>query len=154
MNLKIKRLHPGATLPRYATEGAACFDLHALLEQDIGSEPDKPHPLIIKPGCAGQLRTGLAFEIPPGWVMEVFSRSGHGFKHGVRLVNSVGVIDADYRGEVQVALHNDGRGRFLVRHGDRIAQARLVPAPQVQMVEVEELSETARGAGGFGSTGA
>lgn len=85
--------------------------------------------------------------------MLIYSRSGHGFKHGVRLANAVGVIDSDYRGEVQVKLVNDGGMPFYVNKGDRIAQAMLVPVQQFQLAEVEDLSETARGAGGFGSTG-
>lgn len=143
--LKVKRLHPAAVLPRYATDGAACFDLVAIEGRTIGPER------------AGSIRTGLAFEVPPGHALMIYSRSGHGFKHGVRLANCVGVIDSDYRGEVMVALRNDtARGdgyAFSVLPGDRIAQAMLVQAPQVQLVEVQELGDTARGAGGFGSTG-
>lgn len=149
MKLKFKKLHPEAQKPVYATAGAACFDLHAVIEQDQHGEK----PRIITPGSSAHIRTGLAFEIPPGYVLAIYSRSGHGFKNGVRLVNAVGQIDADYRGEVQVGLHNDGRARFQVRHGDRIAQARLEPAPQIELEEVPDLRPTERGTGGFGSTG-
>lgn len=142
MQLKIKRLHPDAIIPRYQTDGAACFDLHVV---DVGAVP---------PGYSMEFRTGLSFEIPQGWAMLIYSRSGHGFKSGIRLCNSVGVIDADYRGAVGVRLHNDSNQPFTVHVGDRIAQAMLVQVPRVELVEVEELSETERGAGGFGSTGA
>lgn len=142
LNLKVKRLHKDAVLPRYATEGAACFDLHALEDGEAGA-------------CGGtvQCRTGLAFEVPPGHVMLIYSRSGHGFKNGVRLVNSVGVIDSDYRGEVSVKLKNDSPLRFNIEPGDRIAQAMIVPIPVVKIVEADTLTDTARGSGGFGSTG-
>src|SRR5690606_14138784 len=92
--------------------------------------------------------TGLAFEVPPGWVMLIFSRSGHGFNSNTRLANCVGVIDSDYRGEVKVKLTSDG-GFLKVYDGDRIAQAMLVPAVAVQLVEVDKLSATDRGEGGF-----
>lgn len=142
LNLKVKRLHQDAVLPKYATEGAACFDLHALEDGEAGA-------------CGGtvQCRTGLAFEIPAGHVMLIYSRSGHGFNYGVRLVNAVGVIDADYRGEVAVKLRNDSPLRFNVKAGDRIAQAMIVPVPVVNIVEADSLTDTARGSGGFGSTG-
>lgn len=144
IRLGVKRLHPDAILPQYQTAGAACFDLHALIEQ--GSDQ-------LINGEQGIYRTGLAFDIPPGWVLKVYSRSGHGFKHSVRLSNAVGVVDSDYVGEVMVALHNDGFDNLVVNHGDRIAQAMLEPAPSIELFEVDELTETARGANGFGSTG-
>lgn len=150
MNLNIQKLHGEAQEPVYSSDGAANFDLFAVVEQDINAEK----PLIITPGTSAHIRTGLAFEVPAGYVLEVFSRSGHGFKSSTRLSNCVGQIDSDYRGEVMVALHNDGRKRFQVRHGDRIAQARLVPVIRSTFSVVDKLSETARGAGGFGSTGA
>lgn len=150
MNLKFKKLHGSAQTPRHATPGAACFDLHAVLEDDVHLN----HGLTVHPGTSEVIRTGLAFEVPAGFVMLVYSRSGHGFKNGVRLSNSVGVIDSDYRGELKVALQNDGRAKFKVANGDRIAQAMLMPVPVVDLVEVDELSVTARGIGGLGSTGA
>ena len=143
MELKFKKLDPAAVTPSYGTTGAACFDLTAL---DNGT----PHP-----GDSQALiyRTGLSFQIPAGWAMEIHSRSGHGFKNALRLSNCCGVIDADYRGEVMVAIRGDGQQAVTFKAGDRIAQAKLVEAPQVQFSEVAELDSTARGAGGFGSTG-
>lgn len=148
MKLKIKKLRPGAVIPKYATVGAACFDLCAVINEI------KPVP--VYHGLPVTFATGLSFEIPEGWVMLIFSRSGHGFKSGVRLSNCTGVIDSDYRGEVGVKLtkDQDEAGAFEVHHGDRIAQAMLVQIPQVELIEVDELTETARGDGGFGSTGA
>lgn len=148
MQLKIKRLHPQAIIPEYQTAGAACFDLHALAEGGFGYEG-----LPVEFFDGATFKTGLAFEVPPGHVMLVFSRSGQGFKHDTRLANCVGVIDSDYRGEVLVRLTNDGAEPFIVNKGDRIAQAMLVPIPQVEFVLVEELSETERGTNGGGSTG-
>lgn len=150
MKLNVKKLHPDAIIPKYATPGAACFDLHAL-----GSEwkiNDQEFGEVVVRGTSRVFRTGLAFEVPPGWVMKIYSRSGHGFKNDTRLSNCVGIIDSDYRGEIQVKLRADGSG-LTVRPGDRIAQAMLVQAPQVELIEVEELSDTERGTGGFGSTG-
>lgn len=142
MKLKTKRLDPRAKLPTYATEGSACFDLTAITREVVNN--------------TALYRTGLAFEIPKGHVMLVYSRSGHGFKNDMRLANCVGVIDSDYVGEVMVKLTHDSYGSY---HdwpfvGDRVAQAMLVKLPTVEIVEVETLHETTRGTGGFGSTGA
>ena len=145
MLIKIRRLHPAAIIPSYGSDGAACFDLHAIVDDE---------PLEVRQGLTATFRIGLSFEIPDGHVMMVFSRSGHGFKSDVRLANCVGVIDADYRGELQVKLTADDGGKLTVRHGDRIAQAMIVPIPSVRFEEVAQLSKTERGAGGFGSTGA
>jgi dUTP pyrophosphatase len=142
MQVKIKKLHPNAVIPQYATTGAACFDLVSVNEVMI--TPGREHVA---------LKTGLAFEIPEGYVMMVYSRSGHGFKNGIRLANGTGVIDSDYRGEVMVKMHNDGSTALLVTAGERIAQAMIIPALQVELEVVDELSDTARGSGGFGSTG-
>ena len=145
MNLKICKTYSDAIVPKYATDGAACFDLHAITEKPME---------ILGPNESIVVRTGLAFEIPPGHVLMVFSRSGHGFKHGVRLANGTGIVDADYRGEVLVCLHNDNPDdAFVINHGDRIAQAMAVPVPRVTFNVVEQLSLTERGAGGFGSSG-
>ena len=146
MQVRFKKLSPQATVPTYAHNGDACFDIYAM--------GDMEKPVDIPPGRAATIPTGISFEVPMGYVMLIFSRSGHGFKHGVRLSNAVGVIDAGYRGEVQVALQNDGKGRFKVAHGDRIAQAMIIPRPVIELVEADELSDTSRGTGGFGSTGA
>lgn len=141
MQLEIKKLHPEARLPTYGTEGAACFDL-ATIEAGV-----------IEPGSSAVFRTGLAFGIPEGWMLAVYSRSGHGFKHGVRLVNGTGIIDSDYTGEMLVGLRNDGSLPISVRAGDRIAQAMLLPALRLNFREVDELKVTERAAKGFGSTG-
>jgi len=143
MKLKVKKLHPDAVIPKYATKGAACFDLHAL---DAKCE-------LIQRGFPHTYRTGLAFEIPQGHVMLVFSRSGHGFKNDARLANCVGVIDSDYRGEVAVKLTVDGYSSLTVKKGDRIAQTMVIPVEQVEFEEVAELSETERGDKGFGHSG-
>jgi dUTP pyrophosphatase len=146
VKVKVKKLDPAAILPGYATVGAACFDLHALIE----GEDAKPVVSSLT------VRTGLAFEIPPGCGMFIFSRSGHGFKHDVRLANCVGVIDSDYRGEVQVKLTADigeTDDVLMVQNGDRIAQAMIVQLPTIAFIEAEDLTETERGEGGFGSTG-
>lgn len=148
MQLKVKKLHAAAILPKYATDGAACFDLHAVA----------PDEWAIYPTVPTTVRTGLSFEIPTGYVMLIFSRSGHGFKHDTRLANCVGVIDSDYRGEVMVKLTRDPNADTPIaplrfRHGDRIAQAMVVPYPRVEFIEADSLTDTERGAGGFGSTG-
>ena len=146
MKLKVKKLHPDAIMPRYATDGAACFDLHAIGIDRQGVR--------VMPRAPFTFDTGLAFEVPPGNVMLVFSRSGHGFHSDTRLANCVGVIDSDYRGEVRVRMTSDGNHDLPVHNGDRIAQAMLVALPFVHIEQAEELSTTARGTGGFGSTGA
>jgi dUTP pyrophosphatase len=142
MNVKIKKIHEDAILPTYATPGSACFDIYANSEGFVSS------------GNSATIRTGLAFEIPENHVMLVFSRSGHGFKNGVRLANCTGVIDSDYRGELMVKLSNNGGGGCLdIRCRDRIAQAMIIPYEQVSFELVDELSSTERGTGGFGSSG-
>jgi dUTP pyrophosphatase len=142
MNIKVKLLSNLAQLPVYATAGAACFDIVTVSDN-----------VDVTPGSSAILKTDLAFEIPEGYVMLVYSRSGHGFKNGVRLANGTGVIDSDYRGELMIKLHNDSGRVFFVNRGDRIAQAMIVPVPQVMFDVATELSDTARGTGGFGSTG-
>ena len=142
LRVKVKKLVADAIIPQYATPGAACFDLHSLTEGVASKEA----PLVCD--------TGLAFEIPEGHVMLIYSRSGHGFKSDTRLSNCVGVIDADYRGEVKVKLAKDSLGGILqVGKGDRIAQAMVIPVDKITFEEVDELGSTERGAGGFGSTG-
>lgn len=150
MPLFAKKMNPlAADLPVYASAGAACFDLQAC----FNSAEDHATLYLgesLTVGC------GWAFQIPEGHVMLVFSRSGHAFKHGVRLANSVAVIDSDFRGEVQIKLtrEHDASGTPLaVHHGDRIAQAMLLPLPRVVLLEVDELGATARGEAGLGSTG-
>ena len=140
--LRVKRLHPLAQIPKFQTAGAACFDLHSVSD--------------MTPIPAGQARTvdiGLAFDIPDGHVLMVYSRSGLGFNHGLRLCNSTGVIDSDFRGELVARLHNDSADLYAVHTGDRVAQAMLVKLPKVVLQEVDTLAQTARGASGFGSSG-
>lgn len=146
INLKVLKLQEEAILPQYATPGSACFDLHACLPDNDAAISTGPNPSVIVP-------TGLAFAIPDGHVMLVFSRSGHAFKQDTRLANCVGVIDSDYRGELMVKLTKDEPGSLFFTHGERVAQAMVVPLPRVDLVEVDELDDTERGTGGFGSTG-
>lgn len=158
MKVKIKKLRPDAVIPTYGSAGAACFDLAVPYRHLIDTK-------YLHAGDTLVIPTGLAFEIPEGHVMFVFSRSGHGFKHNVRLANCVGVIDSDYRGEVMVKLTADiddgdevplsAVNAMKIKPGDHIAQAMIVPFPRVEVfMVVDELSETERGAGGLGSTGA
>lgn len=143
LEVKLSKRNDAALEPVYATDGSGCFDLYSIDDA------------VIHPGQAKDVGTGLSFEIPEGHVMLVFSRSGHGFKSGVRLANSVGVIDSDYRGEVRVKLHNDGASLdFMVKAGDRVAQAMIVPIPKVKFTFTDKLTDTQRGEGGLGSTGA
>ena len=142
--LKVKRLRPGAKLPLRASAGAAAYDLCAAVENEV----------IIAPGQWANIPIGIAIEpCAEDAVALIFSRSGHGVKHGISLTNSVGVVDSDYRGEIQVGLINHGAAPFTVCPGDRIAQLMLVHFVPLEIVESETLSDTARGAGGFGSTG-
>lgn len=150
MKVKIKKLHQDAIVPTYGTSGAACFDLYAIGDGWI-SLGECGLPIEFYGACT--FRTGLAFEVPKGHVMMVYSRSGHGFKHGVRLSNGTGIIDSDYRGELMVRLQNDGEEPFMVNKGDRIAQAMIVRVNQVSFDLVDELGDTERGESGFGSTG-
>ncbi|MBU9705887.1 deoxyuridine 5'-triphosphate nucleotidohydrolase [Paenibacillus sp. AK121] len=170
MNVKIKRLHPDAVIPQYATPGAAAFDLVAV------------EGVIIAPGETAKVPLGLAFEIPEGYVMIVAMRSGVALKTKLRQPNGIGVIDSDYRGEVAMMFDNtadvsewatttprdisghrtntfvagcllDDNSR-VIRKGDRVAQAFILPIPRVNLIETdEELTVTERGNGGFGHTG-
>ena len=148
MELKIKAVSPkmGKEIPApfYATPGAAAMDLHACIEQ----------PVTLLPGGRTVIPTGIAIALPSaGYVALVLARSGLGIKHGVVPSNCVGVIDSDYRGEIMVGLYNSGESEYTVHPADRIAQLMVVPVVQAQLQMVEELDETQRGAGGFGSTG-
>lgn len=140
MIVKVKKNNPEATLPTYGTVGAGCFDLYSCdnitLVQDSSCVFD----------------TGLSFEIPEGYVMLIYLRSSMG-KRGLSLNGSVGVIDSDYRGNVFVPVTLKKRTVMTISKGDRIAQAMIVPFPKVEFVEVDALTETERGSGGFGSTG-
>ena len=143
IEIKLTRLPhgQGLPLPRYASDGAAGLDVTAAEE------------LTLQPGERHAVATGFAIEIPQGYEVQVRPRSGLAFKNGITCLNTPGTIDSDYRGEVKVILVNLGQQPFEVRRGERIAQ--LVPAPvlKADFVEVEQLGATARGAGGFGSTG-
>ena len=142
--LFVKRLDPRAQLPAYQTPGAAAMDLAALLDE----------PLTIAPRALVSVPTGIAIALPDaGWVALVFARSGLGIKHGVALSNGVGVIDSDYRGEVRVGLTNLSDTPYTVQPGDRVAQLAVVPVARAQVELADELDNTARGAGGLGSTG-
>lgn len=139
--MKIKKLDDLAVTPSYATPGSGCFDLCST------------ETAMVYPGKAHDFGTGLSFEVPNNHIMFVLSRSGHGFKHHIRLSNCVGAVDSDYRGEVRISVHNDGDQPFVVNAGDRIAQAIVLPVKQQTFEVVKELTPTKRGAGGFGSTG-
>lgn len=147
--VKVKKLHPDAIVPAYASAGAGCFDFHACMSTT--------ELAAVTSNCPTVIDTGLSFEIPEGFVMLIFSRSGHAFKNDVRLANCVGVIDSDYRGEVKVKLTNDTTALnnkvLTVGHGDRIAQGLIVPIPRIMFEVTSELTTTERGEGGFGSTG-
>ena len=132
-------------LPAYESAQAAGMDLRAAVPED--------EPLVLRPGSRFPVPTGLAFALPPGFEGQVRPRSGLAFKSGVTCLNTPGTVDADYRGEVKVILINHGEEDFTIRRGDRIAQLVVAPVVQAQWVEVESLEETARGGGGFGSTG-
>jgi len=135
----------GLELPAYETAGAAGFDLRAALAEDA--------PLILAPMQRALIPTGLSFAIPTGCEMQIRPRSGLAFKHGITVLNSPGTIDSDYRGEVKALLINLGAENFTITRGMRIAQAIIAPVIQAQFQPQAELSETQRGAGGFGSTG-
>jgi len=143
----IKRLPhgEGLPLPAYETEHAAGMDLRAAVPQD--------EPLVLHPGDRQAVPTGLAMAIPPGFEGQVRPRSGLAARSGVTCLNSPGTVDADYRGEVKVILINLGEEAVTVRRGDRIAQLLVAPVSSAVLQEVETLSETRRGEGGFGSTG-
>jgi dUTP pyrophosphatase len=145
--IPIQRLPHGASLPlpAYETAQAAGMDLRAAVPDD--------EPLILRPGARAAVPTGLAFALPAGFEGQVRPRSGLALKAGVTCLNTPGTIDADYRGEVRVILINLGAEDFTIRRGERIAQLVIAPVVQAAWTEVENLEATARGAGGFGSTG-
>ena len=139
---------PALGLPTYATEGAAGADLRANL-----GEADRATGLVLAPMARALVPTGLRVEIPDGFEMQIRPRSGLALKHGVSLPNSPGTIDSDYRGPLGVILINLGSDPFTIAHGDRIAQMVIAPVVQARFELAQGLSDTARGAGGFGSTG-
>ena len=143
MRIEVKRLRDGALLPRHMSEGAAGMDLAACLDE----------PLLVPPGARVLVSTGLAMAIPDGYEGQVRPRSGWAVKTGVTVLNAPGTIDSDYRGEVKVALVNLGHEPVEIRSGDRIAQLVIGQVHRALLVEVAALPQSARGEGGFGSSG-
>jgi dUTP pyrophosphatase len=145
MRVRLQRL-PAARdlpLPAPASPGSSGFDLRAALEEET----------VLRPGERLRVPTGLVLEIPPGWEGQVRPRSGLALRHGIGVVNAPGTIDSDYRGEVAVILVNLGEAPFAIQRGDRIAQLVIAPVALVEWEEADSLGESARGSGGFGSTG-
>lgn len=143
MEINVKKLRDNAVIPTRGSEYAAGYDLYAAIDET----------LVIGPHETQKIGTGLAFSLPDNTFAAVFARSGLATKEGLRPANCVGVCDSDYRGEYIVALHNDSEEIRYVEPGERIAQMVLMPYVQMGFVEVDELTETGRGNGGFGSTG-
>lgn len=143
MELRIKKLNPSAVIPSYGSASAAGADLYACEGGEV----------TIKSGETKLIHTGIAMEIPEGYVGLVYARSGIAVKRGLAPANKVGVIDSDYRGEIMVAIHNHSEKEQTIADAERIAQIVIAPYLTVDFVETEELDETERGAGGFGSTG-
>ena len=143
IKVKIKKLNDKAILPTYGSEYAAGADLYACLDADI----------VIEPGKTAFIKTGLAIELPIGLAAFIYARSGLACKKGLAPANKVGVVDCDYRGEVTVALHNHSDEPRSVAAGERIAQLIIAPYYTAEFEEADELSDTVRGEGGFGSTG-
>lgn len=141
--IRVKKLNPNAILPTYGSVEAAGADLYACLES----------PVTIEPGETVWIPTGIALEVPKGCAGLVYARSSMGVKRGLAPANKVGVIDSDYRGEISVVLLNHGKQTQMVEHGERVAQFLITPVLTPAYMEVESLSDTDRGAGGFGSTG-
>jgi dUTP pyrophosphatase len=141
--LKVKKLDHAHSEPTYATSGAAGMDLYAAVET----------PVHIKPLERFAVPTGLIFEVPEGYEAQVRARSGLAIKHGICLANGIGTIDSDYRGEVKVLIVNLGTNTYTINPGDRIAQVLISPVVKADVMVVNEIEETQRSAGGFGSTG-
>lgn len=143
INIEVKKLRDGAVVPKLGSEGAAAADLYACIQSSI----------TIDPGETVMIPLGIAIAVPKGYGAFIFARSGLGIKKGIVPSNCVGVIDSDYRGEVGVGLYNHSDMPYIVDPGDRIAQMAIMPALSVNYEEKEELTDTLRGTGGFGSTG-
>ena len=141
--IKIKKISSSAVIPKYGSEYAAGADLYACMDEDVMI---KAHETVL-------IHTGIALEIPIGYAGMIFARSGLATKKGLAPANKVGVVDCDYRGEVMVALHNHSDVDRVVENGERIAQLVIMPYYKAEFLEVEELTDTIRGEGGFGSTG-
>ena len=145
MNNKVKviKLHKQAKLPVYGSAEAAGADLHACIDE----------PITVQPGQIAWVPTGIALEVPKGCAGLIYARSGMAVKRGLAPANKVGVIDSDYRGEIKIVLLNHGNESQIIEPGERIAQFVITPVLTPEYVEVEQLSDTERGSGGFGSTG-
>jgi dUTP pyrophosphatase len=143
MQIKITNRCPDLPLPERATPHASGVDLRAAVEADVS----------LSPGARALIPTGIRIAVPPGYEAQVRARSGLAVRNGIALVNAPGTIDADYRGEIQVILVNHGQEAFTIRRGDRIAQLVIVPVVLCELELADELPETERGDGGFGSTG-
>ena len=141
--VNIKKLNENAVIPTYGSEYAAGADLYACTDENI----------VIMPGETKLIHTGLAMEIPKGYAGLIYARSGLAIKHGLSPANCVGVIDSDYRGEIIVGLHNSSAADYVIKPHERIAQLIVGELPRVTVEECEDLSDTLRAAGGFGSTG-
>ena len=141
--MRIKKLRSNAIIPTYGSASAAGADLYACLECDA----------VIEPGKTVFIPTGIAMAVPAGYAGLIYARSSMGAKRGLAPANKVGVIDADYRGEIMVALHNHGGEAQTIEHGERVAQLALLPFLTAAFEQAEELTDTVRGTGGFGSTG-
>ena len=141
--IRVKKLHENAILPTYGSEEAAGADLYACLDE----------PVTVAPGASAWIPTGLAMEIPKGCAGLVYARSGLACKKGLAPANKVGVVDSDYRGPVTVVLHNHGSEAQTIAHGERIAQMVITPVLTPAYEIADDLSDTGRGQGGFGSTG-
>ena len=141
--VRVKKLHPNAKLPTYGSAYAAGADLYACLEE----------PVTIQPGEIFWVPTGIALEVPHGCAGLVYARSSMGAKRGLAPANKVGVIDSDYRGEIRVVLLNHSKQPQIIQPGERVAQFVITPVVTANYIEAEELDETDRGIGGFGSTG-
>ena len=141
--IRVKKLHPNAVLPTYGSADAAGADLYACLEEAV----------TIQPGEIFWVPTGIALEVPKGCAGLVYARSSMGAKRGLAPANKVGVVDSDYRGEIKVVLLNHSKEAQILQPGERVAQFVITPVLQPAYEEVEELTDTSRGAGGFGSTG-
>ena len=142
-DVNIKKLNENAVIPTYGTEYAAGADLYACMDEAV----------TINPGETSFIKTGLAMEVPVGYAGLIYARSGLACKKGLAPANKVGVIDSDYRGEIMVALHNHSNEAVVVESGERIAQLVITPYIVAAFNQVDELEETVRGDGGFGSTG-
>ena len=141
--IQIKKLSSSVLIPKYETPGSSGMDVAAYVKSNI----------IIYPGEKALVPTGLSISIPLGHEVQIRPRSGLAVKKNITVLNTPGTIDADYRGEIKVILINLGKEKFIIKNGDRIAQMVICPVVQADLEEVEELSDTERGSGGFGSTG-